>query len=525
MTTETRHPGLVRRAALRRHRRLHTARDVADQRGTIPATYAVARDAAIGFHDAPATSASPRAARSRRSGRTRRARRSTQRRHGIEAVYLGGWATSRQGLAPRGPGPGPRQLPAERGPGGGRGHRPGPARRRSRPGLRASALDERREQAATPAIDYCPFVIADADTGHGGDAHVRNVIRRFVEVGVPGYHLEDQRPGAKKCGHQAGKVLVSPRSSSGGSTRRASSSTSWASRGSSSRAPTPRRRRSSTTRPTSATARSCWARRTSTCPRYRVVSIVVQERLHELGLTDVRGHQLYELAPADRDQALIWLAETGLDLELAVAVGTERRAAAAAGRPLDGPAVLDAVGGPGRRRAGPTRLASRPGRRPATDRGTPSCRARPTASIASAAVSSRPSRGRSRPPRSPTCCGWRPRRPTSRTPVASRTRSTPSTRGRCSPTTCRPRSTGTPRAWTTRPCGASPTSSGGWASCSPSSPTAGTRSTVWPPRSSRPPCVATGCSRWPGCSVGSACSTRRTGCRRRSSVARAATPR
>src|SRR5207244_5316344 len=31
----------------------------------------------------------------------------------------------------------------------------------------------------------------------------------FVEVGVPGYHIEDQKPGAKKCGHQGGKVLVS----------------------------------------------------------------------------------------------------------------------------------------------------------------------------------------------------------------------------------------------------------------------------------------------------------------------------
>ena len=37
---------------------------------------------------------------------------------------------------------------------------------------------------------------------------MRNLIRRFVEVGVPGYHIEDQKPGAKKCGHQGGKVLV-----------------------------------------------------------------------------------------------------------------------------------------------------------------------------------------------------------------------------------------------------------------------------------------------------------------------------
>ena len=72
--------------------------------------------------------------------------------------------------------------------------------------LRLQMTDEQR--AATPAVDYRPFIIADADTGHGGDPHVRNLIRRFVEAGVTGYHIEDQRPGTKKCGHQGGKVLV-----------------------------------------------------------------------------------------------------------------------------------------------------------------------------------------------------------------------------------------------------------------------------------------------------------------------------
>ena len=67
------------------------------------------------------------------------------------------------------------------------------------------------QRRATPRIDYRPFIIADADTGHGGDPHVRNLIQRFVEAGVPGYHIEDQKPGCKKCGHSAIiNVLITP---------------------------------------------------------------------------------------------------------------------------------------------------------------------------------------------------------------------------------------------------------------------------------------------------------------------------
>jgi isocitrate lyase len=64
------------------------------------------------------------------------------------------------------------------------------------------------QRSASPVVDYRPFIVADADAGHGGEAHVRNLVRRFVEAGVPALHLEDQKPGAKKGGHLAGKVLV-----------------------------------------------------------------------------------------------------------------------------------------------------------------------------------------------------------------------------------------------------------------------------------------------------------------------------
>ena len=130
------------------------------------------------------------------------------KRVGIEGIYLGGWATSAKGSADEDPGPDLASYPLE--PGARRGGRRSSAR--CSPPTRTSTspaprmTEEQRE--ATPAVDFRPFIIADADTGHGGDAHVRNLIRRFVEVGVPGYHIEDQKPGVKKCGHQGGKVLV-----------------------------------------------------------------------------------------------------------------------------------------------------------------------------------------------------------------------------------------------------------------------------------------------------------------------------
>ena len=65
-----------------------------------------------------------------------------------------------------------------------------------------------QERKSARKYDFRPWIIADADTGHGGESHVRNLIRRFVEAGVSGYHIEDQKPGTKKCGHQGGKVLV-----------------------------------------------------------------------------------------------------------------------------------------------------------------------------------------------------------------------------------------------------------------------------------------------------------------------------
>lgn len=186
--------------------RLYTARQVAEQRGTIPADYPVAREAATAFF--------PHLRELFGQGRSittfgpySPGQAVVMKRMGIEGIYLGGWATSAKGSISEDPGPDLASYPLSQVPEEAAGIvRALLTADRNQQYLRLQMTPE--QQATTPAYDYRPFIIADADTGHGGDPHVRNLIRRFVENGVPGYHIEDQRPGTKKCGHQGGKVLV-----------------------------------------------------------------------------------------------------------------------------------------------------------------------------------------------------------------------------------------------------------------------------------------------------------------------------
>ncbi|MGQ0607479.1 MAG: isocitrate lyase ICL2 [Chloroflexota bacterium] len=186
--------------------RLYSPRQVIEQRGTIETDHPVARVAADRLY-ARLRELFAEGRSITTFGPYSPGHAVAMKRAGIEAIYLGGWATSAKGSVDEDPGPDLASYPLGQVPDEAAGLvRALLTADRNQHFARSRMTDEDRE--ATPAIDFTPMIIADADTGHGGDAHVRNLIRRFVEAGVPGYHIEDQKPGAKKCGHQGGKVLV-----------------------------------------------------------------------------------------------------------------------------------------------------------------------------------------------------------------------------------------------------------------------------------------------------------------------------
>ena len=186
--------------------RLYSPRQVAEQQGTISGDYSVARRAAEEFYPRLRELFEQRK-QITTFGPYSPGQAVMMKRMGMEGIYLGGWAVSARGSLAEDPGPDLASYPLSQVPDEGAGLvRALLTADKNQHFARMRMTEDQRK--ATPVIDYRPFIIADADTGHGGDAHVRNLIRRFVEAGVPGYHIEDQKPGAKKCGHQGGKVLV-----------------------------------------------------------------------------------------------------------------------------------------------------------------------------------------------------------------------------------------------------------------------------------------------------------------------------
>ena len=304
--------------------RLHTPRDVAEQRGAILIEYPVARASAEGFH-ARLRELFSQKTQITTFGPYSPGQAVTIKRLGIEAIYLGGWATSAKGSISEDPGADLASYPLGQVP-----DEAAPLVRmllaadKNQSFARSRMTEEQRK--ATPIVDYRPFIIADADAGHGGDAHVRNLIRRFVEVGIPGYHIEDQKPGAKKCGHQGGKVLV-PQDEQ---IKRLNSARFQldvmgvpgiiVARTDAEAATFLDGRGDERDQPFILGATNV------DLPSYKAGYVTLLKRLHDLGIDDIRGHLLFALSPAEQVAAEAWLQRAGLQPAIDEAVNSFRSA-------------------------------------------------------------------------------------------------------------------------------------------------------------------------------------------------------
>lgn len=195
-------------ARFRQITRLHTPYEVVALRGNAREDYTVAKQGAVKMHDYL-----QRLFKEKKQeitygpfSPTGAIRAVTE---GIKVLYLGGWATSARGSDSEDPGADLANYALDRVPKEGASwvrallHQD-EAQRSNR--MRMSSAQRKK----TPAVEFSPpMIIPDGDTGHGGEHHIRNLVKKFVESKIGAVHLEDQRPGCKVCGHQGQKVLVS----------------------------------------------------------------------------------------------------------------------------------------------------------------------------------------------------------------------------------------------------------------------------------------------------------------------------
>jgi len=303
--------------------RLYSPRQVVEQRGTLGTDYPIARKAAEGFY-ARLRELFAAGKSITTFGPYSPGQAVTIKRIGIEGIYLGGWATSAKGSVTEDPGADLASYPLSQVPDEASAIvRALITADKNQHYLRSRMTAEQR--AATPEHDYRPFIIADADTGHGGDAHVRNLIRRFVEVGVPGYHIEDQKPGVKKCGHQGGKVLASENEQ----IQRLN-----AARFQLDVMGVPGIIVARTDAEAASLLDGCADERDQPfilgvtnleVPSYKSVFLAIHRTLFEAGVDEVRGHLMFNMSGVEYAAAKVWLEQAGLVPVILDAAGAYRK--------------------------------------------------------------------------------------------------------------------------------------------------------------------------------------------------------
>src|ERR1700729_4304398 len=139
--------------------RLFSARQVVEQRGTIPVDYTVARTAAEAFYPRLRELFAQRK-QITTFGPYSPGQAVTLKRMGIEGVYLGGWATSARGSLSEDPGPDLASYPLSQVPDEAAGLvRALLTADKNQHFARIRMSEEERK--AAPAVDYRPFILAD----------------------------------------------------------------------------------------------------------------------------------------------------------------------------------------------------------------------------------------------------------------------------------------------------------------------------------------------------------------------------